>query len=121
MRDWGTSDCAGVSRVYDPSFWSSDQTGYLAVPASHNRWRVSVTPDATVTAGDVRVRPRVPYGDGADRYVDGLAATIAYSLQGAEATGSWAPGDGRQLRLELAGYVGAGNVVVQVETWREPW
>lgn len=121
MRTWGESSCGPVSAVHDPLSWTADARIDLTVPAHHNRWRVSVGPAATVVSGDVAVRPRVRYGDGQAAYVDGQAATVAYSASGGEASGSWAPGDGRLLRLDLTGYAGAGAVVVQLETWREPW
>lgn len=120
MREWSPNGCGAASRVADPVLAGGDGDFYVVVPADHHRWRVSVVPDATVSAGDVGVRPRVQRGDDAQDYVDGIAATIAYDSDGGQAEGQWAPGPGRSIRLAVSGYVGAGNLVIQVETWRDP-
>lgn len=85
----------------------------------HNRFRVTVAADAGVTAGVVHVLRGAldPERQGILRL--GEVQAVPLGPLGATIDGQQAPMAGTVFRADVDGYGGTGDVVVQIETWRE--
>lgn len=90
----------------------------VSLPASHNRWAVHVRPASTVTAGAVEVQLGVRDPANPAAWLFAKAGTVAYAVSGGRADGDMAPLE-HQVKVAIAGYVGAGELVVLCESWSE--
>lgn len=91
----------------------------VTLPAGHNRWAVHVRPVSTVTAGAVEVQLGVRDPATPSTWSFAKAGSVAYSATGGRTDGTMAPIE-HQLKVAITGYVGAGELVVLAESWREP-
>ncbi|MCB9739386.1 MAG: hypothetical protein H6747_08955 [Deltaproteobacteria bacterium] len=122
MRTWPADACPPVAARYGTWRLAANGSSSTPVEISHNRWRLSVQYASTVSAGDVTAFTGVAPGDGGGGMVRAKAGAVAYAADGGQLEGQWAPGVEREFSISLAGYAGAGDVTVQLETWSDlPW
>lgn len=89
--------------------------GAISIPADHNRVEL-LAAWGSLTAGDVKVYRTEPSPQGSDT-VRAIAATLAYSADGARA--QLAVGYGAQFDCVLAGVGGSGVCNVIISSWQE--
>lgn len=89
--------------------------GAVSIPADHNRVEFLAS-WGELTAGDVKVYRTEPSPQGSDT-VRAIAATLAYSADGARS--QFSVGYGAQFDCVLSGLAGTGTCNVVISSWQE--
>lgn len=113
------SGCACPVRQRGGKTASSREVATVTLHPKHNRFRVHVVVDATVTAGDVGVDIGVFDPESPLDRLWARAGSVAYSLNGGQLLGQLAPLGEHELRFTVTGYAGAGSITILVESWQE--